>query len=84
MTALANQEEEIAEMLLKSGARHDLKDSFRFDGCRRLPIHYAAACDCRTVLNHLVEAGSSINSPDEGQATPLHHAAASGNIGEVK
>ncbi|KAI0220675.1 hypothetical protein LSAT2_027839 [Lamellibrachia satsuma] len=59
-------------------------DSFRLDGCRRQPVHYAAACDCDDVVDTLLSLGVDVDQPDDGEATPLHHAAASGNLGLVE
>ena len=69
--------------LLVEEAKADCRqpDSLRFDGCRRRPIHYAAACDSLEVVRLLLSVGVPLDEGDFGNATPLHHAAANGNMG---
>ena len=58
-------------------------DSFRYDECRRRPVHYAAATGNLSLLKTLLAAGVGIEEEDYGSSTPLHHAAANGNQGEI-
>jgi hypothetical protein len=71
----------IVRLLLEAGASVKQADSFRLDECLRRPVHYAAACDRLDVLQLLEQYGADLDLPDAGNSTPLHHAAANGNIG---
>ena len=64
-----------------SGADINRSDSFRLDGCSRKPIHYAAACNSLDMVRYLIGRDVDADERDCGNSTPLHHAAAGGNLG---
>ena len=45
-------------------------------------MHYAAAFHCDDVVDQLLSLGVDVDQADEGGSTPLHHAAASGNLSQ--
>lgn len=80
--AIAFKHMDVARRLMDCGSDVELPDSFRLDGCRRKPIHYACAGGCLELVRTFIEQFNvDIDEPDDGNATPIHHAAAAGHIG---
>ena len=80
--AIAFRHFDVARRLLDCGSDVELPDSFRLDGCRRKPIHYACAGGCVELVRTFIEQFDvDVDEPDDGNATPIHHAAAAGHIG---
>jgi len=80
--AIAFRHFDVARRLMECGSNVELPDSFRLDGCRRKPIHYACANGCVELVRTFIEQFNvDVDEPDDGNATPIHHAAASGHIG---
>src|SRR6218665_1844159 len=80
--AIAHRSFDAARMLIESGSEVNLPDSFRVDGCRRKPIHYACTSGSLDLVRFFVEVcGVDVDDKDEGGSTPIHHAAVSGYIG---
>jgi len=80
--AIAFRHFDVARRLIECGSDVELPDSFRLDGCRRKPIHYACAGGCVELVRMFVEQFNvDTDDPDDGNATPIHHAAAAGHIG---
>jgi len=80
--AISNKRYEVVRFLLDRGANADAPDSFRVDGCERKPIHYACSSGSLDLVKELVEVhGVDPEERDCGNSPPIHHAAASGNIG---
>jgi len=83
--AIAFRHFDVARRLIECGSDVELPDSFRLDGCRRKPIHYACAGGCVELVRTLIEQFDvDVDEPDDGNATPIHHAAAGGHIGNGK
>jgi len=82
--AIAFRHFDVARTLLDCGSSVALPDSFRLDGCRRKPIHYACSAGCLELVKTFVEEFDvDVDEPDDGNATPIHHAAAAGHIGSI-
>jgi len=80
--AIAFRHFDVARTLVDRGSSVQLPDSFRLDGCRRKPIHYACSAGCLELVKTFVdEFDVDVDEPDDGNATPIHHAAAAGHIG---
>jgi len=80
--AIAFRHFDVARRLMECGCDVELPDSFRLDGCRRKPIHYACSVGCVELVKMFIEQfGVDVDEPDDGNATPIHHAAAAGHIG---
>jgi len=80
--AIAFRHFDVARTLMDCGSDVELPDSFRLDGCRRKPIHYACSAGCVELVKTFVEEFNvDVDEPDDGNATPIHHAAAAGHIG---
>ena len=80
--AIAFRHFDVARRLMDCGSDVDLPDSFRLDGCRRKPVHYACAVGCVELVRTFIEQFNvDVDEPDDGNATPIHHAAATGQIG---
>jgi len=80
--AIAFKHFDVARRLIECGSDVELPDSFRLDGCRRKPIHYACAVGCVELVRTFIEQFDvDVDEPDDGNATPIHHAAATGHIG---
>jgi ankyrin repeat protein len=72
--AAANGQKEMAELLIASGAKVDIRDN---NG--NTILHFAATYNHRNVAEVLVSKGAGINVRGGNGATPLHVAAARGN-----
>jgi len=82
--AIAFRHFDVAHRLMECGCDVDLPDSFRLDGCRRKPIHYACSAGSVELVRTFVEQFNvDVDEPDDGNATPIHHAAAAGHIGNA-
>ena len=57
--------------------------TFRVDGARLQPIHYASRHKRLDLIQEFLSRGISIDHPDEGNCTPLHHAAKWGCTGKL-
>lgn len=80
--AIASRSFDAARALIASGCDVNLPDSFRVNGCRHRPIHYACDAGCLELVKFLVERGGvDADEKDEGGSTPLHHACHYGHIG---
>lgn len=80
--AIAFRHFDVARRLVECGSDVELPDSFRLDGCRRKPIHYACAGGSVELVRMFIEEFNvDVDEPDDGNATPIHHAAAAGHIG---
>jgi len=79
--AVQNEDNEIVEALLKSGAKVNTLHS----GNGRTPLHYAAETKNLKTLKMLIETpGVSLNVQDSNGETPLHIAARTGCVETVK
>lgn len=79
--AIANRYSDLAHLLIEYGCDVNLPDSFRLDGCRRKPIHYACAAGNLDLVKLLVEVYHvDVDDKDCGNSSPVHHSAASGHI----
>ena len=82
--AIAFRHFDVARILMDCGSNVELPDSFRLDGCRRQPIHYACSAGSLELVKTFVEDFDvDVDEPDDGNATPIHHAAAAGHIGNL-
>lgn len=80
--AIAGRSFDAARALIDSGCDVNLPDSFRVNGCRYRPIHYASDAGCLELVTFLVErCAVDVDEKDEGGSTPLHHACHYGHIG---
>ena len=68
---------QIAELLLAAGADANGRDTMH----ARTPLH---TVNSRKVAMVLVSAGADVDASDDNQRTPLHHAAADGNLRMVR
>jgi ankyrin repeat protein len=66
--AVAVEQNEIIELLLKNGADINVKARDQYGGT---PLHWAAFLGYRQMAEMLVEAGADINAPDKDGNTPL-------------
>ncbi|WP_341822041.1 ankyrin repeat domain-containing protein [Wolbachia endosymbiont (group A) of Ischnus inquisitorius] len=72
--AVADNNKESVELLVKCGAKVDVQDK---DGLT--PLHYAAAYGCVEIAEYLVEGGANVNAQDKVEHTPLYYALANDN-----
>ncbi|WP_425384913.1 ankyrin repeat domain-containing protein [Wolbachia endosymbiont (group A) of Sturmia bella] len=72
--AIADNNKESVELLVKCGAKVDVQDK---DGLT--PLHYAAAYGCVEIAEYLVEGGANVNAQDKVEHTPLYYALANDN-----
>lgn len=63
--AIADNNKESVELLVKCGAKVDVQDK---DGLT--PLHYAAAYGCVEIAEYLVEGGANVNAQDKVEHTP--------------
>ena len=79
ISAITGNHDEIAVLLIESGAQINVKDANL-----RIPLHYAVIGGKTPLVTLLLQKGARVNAQDQNRLTALHYAANGGDVGIVR